>query len=735
MFNGISFIKPDIIFEKEYTKNNHAPMFRKKFTLSSVSSAKLSVCALGFGYFYINGKKVSEDLFCAPVSNYNETLWYNTYDVSDFLQEGENVIAVLCGNGWFNEEFSSAWNYDEASWRDLPQFILKLTVDGKTEVVSDGSWKCMPDSATWFNALRSGEYFDSNKFDPEWIEIQFDDSAWSNAVVNVNSPGGKLRLCECEPIREFEIFNSIKTTKVGPQKYVFDIGQNISGYIQITACGKKGDILTIRYSEEVYPDGNINRDHFAIDTYYSGIEFQTDKLILSGKNITWSPKFTYHGFRYIEIDGIDNPEDVQVSGVFVHQAVDKRTTFKCSNEFLNTLFNCGIRSSWSNMFYSLTDCPTREKLGWTNDAQASTEQFLTDFKCEKVLKKWLQDIYDAMKPDGCLPGTIPTAGWGYDWGNGPVSDGALFEIPYKIYQHTGNAIPLKNSMEYFKRYIKYLHTRTENGFVTFGLNDWARLNQEYETEDTIVVPVEMINAVLLNRFYKIMALSARLRGEDDTQYSELADEQKQLVISTYINDDGTCNVHKQTAVALLIYYDIYKELDPLKQQLKMLVEEQEFRHDCGMVGMRRILHALCKCGLHEYAYKILVAKGRPSYSSWIEEGATSLWEFWDEDSKVRSNSRNHHMYSDVLSWMIKNIVGIRQKDGSAAFAEVDINPYFFEELTYAEGSCETVNGTVSVKWNKSNTKIELIVFVPEGMKAYYGKAMLKEGENKIVINL
>ena len=267
------------------------------------------------------------------------------------------------------------------------------------------------------------------------------------------------------------------------------------------------------------------------------------------------------------------------------------------------------------------------------------------------------------------------------------------------------------------------------------MNDWARLNQEYETEKDIVVPAEFINAVLLCRFYKITALSAKLRGEDYACYLDLENEQKQFVISAYINEEGKCIIHKQTAVALLIYYDIYNRLDPLKEQLKLLVEENNFRHDCGMVGMRRILHALCKCGLNEYAYKVLTADGRPSYRSWIENGATSLWEFWDEDSKVTSNSRNHHMYSDVLSWMVKNIAGIRQKDDSVGFVETEIKPYFFEDISYVQATCETVGGTISVKWQKTCNTVALTVNVPAEMKVYHDGKLLKTGENKIVVEL
>ena len=728
IFEIVCFIKPCEEQEKEFTGKNFAPMFRRKFDIKKTGKATLYVCGLGFGYYYLNGKHVSNDLFTAPVSNYCKTLWYNKYDVTELLCEGENIASVWCGNGWYNEDFTSSWSFDKAEWRDVPKFIMRLEVDGKTVLCSDELWRYTLDTPIWFNALRSGEYFDARKYNSEWTALHFDDSSWKYALADDNTPKGEFRECVCEPIREFEEYKTVDIKKVSDSKYIFDIGQNISGYIRLTVKGYEGQLLTIRYAEQINDDLSLQLNN--MKKHYPQSEFQTDKLICSGEYITWSPRFCYHGFRYIEIEGLTNLDDVVVSGVFVHQAVEKRTEFECSNELLNKMFKAGIYSVYSNMFYALTDCPTREKLGWTNDAQSSAEQIMTNFKAEKFFDKWLQDIRDAMREDGSLSGIIPTAGWGYHWGNGPVSDGTIFELPYRIYLHTGNKKPLIETLPYFKRYFEYIKTRTdEDGFVRFGLYDWAKPGFDADA-DIADVPLEFINALLIMNFYNIAALAQSLSGKDGTSFKKKAEEQKELVMSNYIDKSGYCTVNKQTAVAMLIYYDVYNELEPLAEQLKVLIEEYDFHHDCGMVGLRRLYIALNKCGLEEYAYKVITVKGYPSYSEWFNEGATTLWEYWDWFK--HDDSKNHHMYSDFMSWIVKTILGINQTE--VGFKKVSINPYFFKELEYAKGSCNTCSGKISVEWRKSKDNIMVEIDIPEGICAEYRGIQLQSGKNQFTYN-
>ena len=725
IFENISFIKPNIEFKKEFTYKNYAPMFRRKFYIDDIKNARLYVCGLGFGYYYINGKSVSEDKFTAPVSDYNKTLWYNSYDVTHLLKKGENVMAVWCGNGWYNEDMPSSWDFDKAEWRDLPKFILRLDNDGNTVLKSDENWKCTVNGPIKFNALRSGEIFDARDYDSGWNCLDFDDTSWDKAVIDANEPKGIFRECLCEGIREFEVYKGKFLTKTGDKKYLFDITQNISGYIRLGIKGKKGQELKIRYAEEINSDFSLQLND--MERHYPKTDFQTDRFICSGEYITWSPKFCYHGFRYIEIEGLENENEAEVSGVFVHQAVEKRSGFQCSDEFLNKLYKAGEFSVYSNMFYQLTDCPTREKLGWTNDAQSSTEQILTNFKAEKFFSKWLCDIWDNVRDNGEMSGIIPTAGWGYHWGNGPVSDGVLFEIPYRIYLHTGNTQPLINSAKYFDRYFEYLKTRTDkDGFVRFGLDDWAR--PQFETaQDVNLVPIELINALFVMNFYNIASLSARLSGKDDSKYLQKAEEQKNLVLKTFIDKDGYCTSNRQSAVALLIYYDVYTDLLALKKQLLKLLELHNYRHDCGMVGLRRLFIALNKIGCEEYAYKVLTAKGVPSFREWLDNGATTLWEYWPWYKHL--DSKNHHMYSDFMSWIMKTVVGINNCD--IAFSTVEIKPYFFKELDFAKGYSDTVSGRISVCWQRNGDKIRLEIEIPENITAIYKGKKLNNGLNVI----
>ncbi len=707
-----SFIKPDVEFSPSFAWENYAPIFRKKFAVDDTGNAKLYVCGLGYGYYYINGVKVTGDLFTAPVSEYTRTLWYNVYDVSHLLHKGENTIAAICGNGFYNETVETSWGFHKAVWRDNPKLIALLTVGGRTVLRTDDTWKCLPRGAIIFNQLRMGEYYDANRCGEDWFLPEFDDSEWPCAVTDSNPPTGIFRECTCEPIREHEIYKPIRIVENGPNRYLFDMGQNMSGYVRLTVRGNKGDELTIRYAECI--DDEMQLAYYGMDTYYcKNGGFQTDRFICSDKEVTWSPRFAYHGFRYIEISGIHADMELEVSAVFVHQAIKRRTEFHCSDPYFNKMFRCGVMSSWSNMFYMLTDCPTREKFGWANDAQSSTEQMLTNFETEDLLTKWLQDIRDAMRPDGSLPGIIPTAGWGYHWGNGPVSDGLLFEIPYRVYLHTGNCKPLVESLEYFEKYLKYLDTRkNEAGLVDFGLDDWAAPGNIH------IVETEFINAVLIYYFLKVTHLAAKLAERDNADsYLEEAGKQRYFIMERYLDAAGRCTINEQCSVSMMIYYDLFEDLAPLKEQLAALLEANDYHLKCGMVGMRRILHALTRCGLSHYACKLLKAEGYPGYKVWMDRDATTLWEKWDINTI--SDSKNHHMYSDFMSWFIKTIGGIRLNEEKPGELEFILDPDFVEGIDSADLTYHTANGDIRVSWHRENNKICMAVTKDESVKLIY----------------
>lgn len=719
-FSLVNFIKTPRKYDPK--ANGSAPLFRRRFTVSEpIESAVLYVCGLGFGYYYLNGAPVSDDLFTAPCSDYRKTLWYNRYDVTEQLVQGDNIMAVQCGNGWYNEPFATSWDHNIAPWRDNPKFILVLEVNGKRVLSSDANWKCTDDSAVIYNQLRSGEYFDARLYDRNWNTLDFDDSAWTNALSDTTPPTGTFRETPCEPIREDRVYPAVQMFDRGDGRYIFDLGQNMSGYIRLTVDERQaaGDVLDIRYAEKLDESGEMN--YFNMGHHYRESDFAHDRFLCDGKSFVWSPKFAYHGFRYIEVTGLKNPDLSTVSGVFVHQAVKARSSFECSDDFLNSIFQAGQMATWSNLFWMPTDCPTREKLGWCNDAQSSCEQMLTDFETERFFAKWLQDLYDAQLPDGAMPGIVPSSGWGYGWGNGPVSDGVLFEVPYRLYLHTGENKYLIESLPYFDRYLAYLETRRdENGDISFGLDDWA----PPDYNDMVRAP--FVNAVLLVKLLRIARDAAHYAHRDIAPYTEALERQIAHIKAKYLSEDGTCVIEKQTAAAILICHDIYDELEPLASQLARLVEEKDFHHDCGMVGLPHLYRALNKCGLHNYAYKIVTAEGFPSYRNWYNDGMTTLYEMWH-----MRDSHNHHMYSDFMSWMMKTIIGI--EINAHGYEIVDIDPHFFDGLTFARGHIDSPRGRISVDWKRCEDGIHIEIVLPDTVDARYDGQTLHGGTHTFVI--
>lgn len=713
IFDNVSFISAYRLIKNNDNINDPAFMFRKTFNLEiGFTKAILYVAGLGLGYHYINGNPVSDDLFTPATSEYTKTIWYNRYDVTKLICAGCNIAASMLGNGFFNETLKTGWDYDIAPWRAVPRLIFKLDIyypDRIFTLVSDESWKVTDDCYITYNQLRSGEHCDLRKYNPRWTYNDYDDSTWENAVKVTKPKNLVLRELISQPIRECKVYDVKSMIKTSDETYLCDIGQNISGYIRIQIDKDWKNEITIRYAESINEDGSLNLNK--MERFYKESAFQTDRIIPCGTCFTWSPKFTYHGFRYILISGLNKkPKKDSIKAVFVHQDIPRISDFACSDENLNQLFNMGLMATYSNLFHIPTDCPTREKLGWTNDARASCEQMLINFDMTLFYKKYMQDIYDSMTDEGALPGIIPSSGWGYKWGSGPISSGILFEIPYRYYMYTANDSLLKEAFSYFIKHLEYIKgKKNSEGFIAYGLCDWAG---PYEYLDKSPVPLELTDTIMYYAFLLITIKTSKIICISvDEKWLVEKDNLKKAIISKYIDCSGRCTIDEQSAIAMLIFYDIYDDLDPLKNQLKENIEKHDFHHYCGMLGLRHLYEALTKCCLSDYAYRIITAKGYPSYIDWItKRDATTLCETFQE-----SNSQNHHMWSDFIAWMIKNLAGIQP--ATAGFEDILINPYFPENLKYVDAYMNTSNGKISVSWLKTDYNAKLTVSIPAGVKA------------------
>lgn len=691
-----------------------APLFRKRFIVrEGLTSATLTLCALGMGKFYFNGKELTKDLFISPYGNYDKTVWYNRYDVTDKLFEGENLVAAALGNGFYNESLSTAWNFDKAPWRDERKFLFCLQLcygDDREYVLSDTDWLCERALSPYrFDELRMGEIYDCN-FSYEWMKADFDDNAWVQAVA-VTAPEGRLRLCTAEPIREAETFECTSLTCNEYGEWVFDFGQNISGYIRLRTKQPRGTRLHIVYAEQL--DGTLRRKDNKLSSYYPDGETQFSEVISGVGDIDWRPDFSYYGFRYVIISGfVSPPSPSDATAIFVHQNLEERGTFGCSDELLNKIYKAARIATLSNSFNMLTDCPTREKLGWCNDAQASCEQTVQNYNMVSFYRKWMQDIFDAQNSYGDLPGIVPTPGWGYEWGNGPVSTGILFEIPYRILQYHSDSSLLCDALPYMLKHLDFLDTKrnAETRLIEHGLDDWAGPWEE----DKCPVPLGFICTALYIKFCGIARLAARLSGDSDLELSLEQRRQRELSLfrNSFLESDGKCRICEQTALSLIIVNRLYTELEPIKQQLIKSIEAHDFHFHVGMLGMQYILPALDICSLNGIAYKLLTASGQPSYRSWFEDGATSLHEMFGD-----TMSCNHHMYSCVIAWFHNSLLGIRHK---ASDSTVTVRPCFVEELSHASGCFKTDHGSVAVEWKRTaENSIELCIELAGKQQAVY----------------
>ncbi len=646
---------------------------RRKFVINNKQCAKLSVCGLGYGYYYINGKSVSDDLLTAPASDYNKTLWVNTYDVTDLLCEGENTICVHLGNNFYNENFKTGWMHCEASWRDVPKVCLELAC-GDFILTADDKFKTSIDKATYYNQLHIGEFFDSN-YDEDWINPDFDDSAWEYAVFDENLPNGVLRECKAPPIRELEEYPAANILK-NEKGYIVDFGQNLSGYVRIRVSEPKDTLLILEHAEQIDEKNNLKLND--LDLFYK--PFQIDKITCSGKEFVWSPKFTYHGFRYLQITGMTaEPLKENFKAIFIHQDVKRKSEFECSLSLMNKIFNAGIMSSWSNMHYALTDCPSREKLGWTNDASASCEQLCYNFDIKSFMDKWAQDMSDAVEADGSTYGIIPTHGWGHDLG--PVCDAVFYKLPYYHFIHFRDRaildllLPACMRNLYFS--IKQFEKREE-----YWLGDWTGF-------DSKPTPMEMLFAIYMIEF--ITKVEFMLENTEKKLPEDLAAyriKYRKLVEEKYMSD-GISTVEEQTAISMLICNN-FGSKERLAKQLEKVIKEKNNSHlDVGMVGIQYIFDAMSVTGMQDLLVEMLSKPDAPSFATWFEEGATTLYENF---SNGHTNSKNHHMFSAILAWMIKYILGIRLQENG----EIVISPLKFEKIKKASGKVIILGKEISV---------------------------------------
>ncbi len=698
------------------TNSNPAPLLRLGFRLDRrIKRARAYVCGLGYYELYLNGRKVGDHLLDPGYTRYDRRALYVTYDVTRQLQSGPNAVGIILGNGWFNCHTKAVWNFHEAPWRAAPKVRLQLQVDyanGPSEtIVSDESWKCATGPIV-FDSIYGGETYDARLERPDWATPAFEDSNWS-PVKLVTAPAGQLAAQLMPAIQLDETLKPASLTEPKPGVFVFDIGQNLAGRAELTVSGPAGTRVQMRYGERLAADGTLGTRDIEQHVKHSGTnqQYQTDTYVLKGKGReTWHSRFTYHGFQYVEVTGFPGrPALDNLRAQFIHSAVPKAGEFACSNPLLNRIQRAAHWSFLSNLQGIPTDCPHREKNGWTGDAQLACEQAQFNFFPAPVHQKWLNDLGDEQQPDGRLPGIVPTSGWGYAWGNGPAWDSAFLLIPYYEFLYYGDTENFRRHYDGMRRYVDYLTRRSQKGIVNIGLNDWAPWKTQTEAgiTDTAYYYVDT----------KIVSLAAALLGNqaDARKYTALAADiktafnQKFFHPNTALYDNGS-----QTALSCALYQGLIEPANQARVLANLVAAvEKTHRHiDTGILGAKYLLNTLLDNGRADLAYAIVAQTDQPGWGWWLGQGATTLWEQWSG-----ADSRNHIMFGDVSAWFYKALAGIQPDPQSPAFKHFYVEPQVVGDLTSARGQYDSIRGRILSDWQVTGGQFQLRLAVPANSTA------------------
>ena len=698
-----------------------APYMRRSFEIESFpDSAEISICGLGFYRLFINGQEITKGLLAPYISNPDHICYYDTYDLMPYLTVGKNTIGIILGNGFINSIGGYVWNFDEAEFRGAPRVALALVIkhgEDITEIKADTDFKVHP-SPIFFDDIRYGEYFDARETITDWALPDFDDSNWENAIY-AETPRGELIPCTAEPIRAYNsrMPREIIKCRTG---YIYDFGINSAGLCHLNIKNAtNGQKLTLRYAEQI-KDGELFVDSVVFPTerfpeYYN--DNQKDIYICRGdESEAWMPSFTYHGFRYVLVEGITDAQATDDLLTFEIMSSDLAThgDFKCSDETVNKLFDITVNSDRSNFYYFTTDCPHREKNGWTGDAAVSCFHMMMLYDCSKSFAQWLQCIRKAQNDTGAIPGIVPTAGWGYTWGNGPAWDSAAFYTTYEIFRLRGDTQIIKDNAHMMVSYLEYVMTRrNEDGTIAFGLGDWASVGRRFSRFETSLAVSDSI--LVMDMARKAAEMFEAIDQPHSATFAKSIYVDMRNTIRERLLDTDTCTLagRTQTAQAMGLYYGIF-EADEEQKALSVLltlIHEKDDSFDCGILGCLTIFHVLSDYGHGTLAFKMITKKEYPSYGHILELGETALPEHFMPDG-APCESHNHHFLGDISRWFIREIAGLRVKNSK----KVTICPDLSLPISYAEAHYELPDGRVSVRWERCDGSISVEYTCPEGVE-------------------
>ncbi|MDQ3535578.1 MAG: glycoside hydrolase family 78 protein [Bacteroidota bacterium] len=742
------FLKPNSNHQAFSLPVPPSPLLRKTFSAEKkVKNAVLYSSALGLYEISINGKKVGNQVLAPEWTDYHTRVQYQIYNVSHLLQKGINVISAILADGWyagslFSHPDRGSYGFDR---RYMGQLEVEFEDGSKSVLATDESWKILENGPIQMASIFDGETFDARLIPEGWGRKDFDDAHWG--FVTVDNSISKIMSAQMnEPIRVIDELVPVKIIPLMKGTYIFDMGQNIAGWISLHLPYNPGTTITIRHGEVLDDDGKLYTDNLRgakqIDVYIPGNETV----------INYEPKFTYHGFRYVEISGLTKePEFTNVTGKVVASASPLVGSFETSSTNINKLWENILWTQRGNMHSIPTDCPQRdERAGWMGDAQVFSQTAIFNLDMAAFFTKWIRDIRDSQTQDGRFPDYAPQVGTWINFYNSPGWGDAGVITPWRLYENYGDITVLVSQYNAMKDYIKSIHDHNPNLLWKKArgnmYGDWLNGNtiiaDDYPKEGGKVSD-DIYSTAFFAYSTKIVSNIAKLldKKEDINYYDSLATAIKQAFNNAYVSEEGTITGNTQAGYALALDFDLVPENLKAKaaQHMVEAIKAYDYRISTGIQTTIRLMNQLTAFGYSDVAYRLIESHRFPSWMYSIDQGATTIWERWDGYVKDRGfqnvgmNSFNHYAIGAVGEWMYRSILGINNDRDHPGYKHFTIQPIPGGTLTWARGSYHSIAGTIAVSWKKKNKYFLLDVEVPVNTTATvvlpHGKSISESGED------
>lgn len=725
----ISDSKKQFQKDEDFYRDDPMPLFRKSFhTAKKVVSARLYVSGLGYYEAYLNGQKISDHVLDPGWTTYKKQALYVTHDLTSLVRQGQNTIGFMLGNGWYNPlplALFGRFNLREVQQTGRPCVKAQIQVrysDGSTQtIVTDESWQTAT-GPVLRNNVYLGEHYDARLEKEAWSAASSKKGEWKNAVI-VQGPSGELVPQMQPPVRITKVVKPVAITEVGMDTFIVDMGQNFAGVARLQVKGPAGKKIVLRYGEDIHPNGRLNvltttAGHIKEMWNLKGgpgapkTAWQEDSYTLKGMGTEqWAPRFTFHGFRYVEITGWPGkPTENDIEGLRMNSDLQSTGSFTSSNSMFNRLQEVIEWTFLSNVFSVQSDCPGREKMGYGADIVVTSEAFLYNFDMAQFYRKTVRDYANDQQPDGGITEIAPYTGIadrGYGGHSGPL--GWQLAFPYlqkKLYEFYGDKRIIEENYSGIQKGMEFLKSKEVSGLFHWDISDHESLDPRPEAFTAAAFYYH--HALLAADFAGILG-----KKEDSFHYAKWSDKIKEATVKKYlVPNTGRFDNAMQAAQLFALWYRLSAD----KEKSMNVLTEELARHtnhlSTGIFATKMLFDVLREENENEIAYMVANQRDYPGWGFMLQSGATTLWESW---RKPDQNSQNHPMFGSISEWFYRSLLGINA--AAPGFQKIIIKPQPAGDLTWAKGVYHSIQGPIVSDWKKGKNNFVLQVAIPANTTA------------------